>query len=74
MALTQTDLDNLDAAIAAAELEVQLEGRRVRYRSTEELLLARKHVADVLSSQGGSAGAGARRSAYRFNLTPQRGW
>ena len=28
MALTQTDLDNLDAAIATSELEVEIDGRR----------------------------------------------
>lgn len=73
MALTQTDLDNLDAAIAAAELEVQLDGRRVRYRSTEELLLARKHVAQVLQGQG-AGGAASRRSSYRPTFQTGRSW
>lgn len=69
MALTQTDLDNLDTAIAAAELEVQLEGRKVRYRSTDELLKARAHVASVLS---GAASPGQRRATYRPNFTSSR--
>lgn len=68
MALTQTDLDALDAAIAASELEVQVEGRRVRFRSTEELIKARSHVADVV----GSASRTTARSAFRFNFTSQR--
>ena len=51
MALTQYDIDRLDTAIATAELEVQFsDGRRVRYRSIDELVTARKHVADTLSS------------------------
>ena len=48
MALSQTDLDALDTAIASAELEVEIEGRRVKYRSTNELLRARQHVSDVI--------------------------
>jgi hypothetical protein len=68
MALTQTDLAALDAAIACAELEVQIEGRRVRYRSTDELLKARAHVAEVVQ-----ATTRTQRSSFRFNFTTQRG-
>lgn len=68
MALTQTDLDALDAAIASAELEVQLEGRRVKYRSTDELLKARAHVAEVLA-----AAQRTTRATHRWNFTTQRG-
>lgn len=69
MALTQTDLDALDAAIATAELEVQIDGRKVRYRSTDELIKARNHVAQVLASGSSTARTGA----YRFNFTTSRG-
>lgn len=70
MALTQTDLDALDVAIASSELEVRLEGRSVKYRSTDELLKARQHVAEVLRA----AGAGSvKRSSFRFNFATQRG-
>lgn len=69
MALTQTDLDALDTAIASSELEVEIEGRRVRYRSTAELLTARKHVAEVIAQSGTSA----QRATFRFNMTTQRG-
>lgn len=69
MALTQTDLDAIDAAISRAELEVQLEGRRVRYRSMDELLKARQHVASVLSA----AETSSRRRSYRFDMTTGRG-
>jgi hypothetical protein len=66
MALTQTDLDALDLAIASSELEVQLEGRRVKYRSTDELLKARAHVAELVSTA-------QRRSSFRFSFDTQRG-
>lgn len=68
MALTQSDLDRLDAAIATAELEVEFgDGRRVRYRSVAELTAARDHVAGVLRTAAAvSAGSGGARSAYRF--------
>ena len=52
MPLTQVDLDRLDQAIASQELEVQLDGRRVRYRDMSELLLARQHVAAQLATGG----------------------
>lgn len=67
MALTQTDLDALDVAIASSELEVQLEGRRVKYRSTDELLKARAHVAELVNP------ANPRRATFRYNFTTQRG-
>lgn len=70
MALSQTDLDALDSAIASSELEVQLEGRRVKYRSTDELLKARTHVAELLNA---AAAGGSARSAYRFRFTTLRG-
>lgn len=69
MALSQTDLDALDAAIATSELEVELDGRKVRYRSIDELIRARNHVASVLAN-----GSTTRRTgAFRFNFTTSRG-
>ena len=70
MALSQTDLDALDTAIASAELEVEIEGRRVKYRSTNELLRARQHVSDVIERSTGSA---TQRASYSFTFTTQRG-
>lgn len=67
MALSQTDLDALDTAIASAELEVQLEGRRVRYRSMDELMRARAHVAGVLARSASS------RRSYTFDMRTSRG-
>lgn len=72
MALTQSDLDNLDAAIATGELEVEIHGpnglRKVKYRSIGELKSAREHVAGVLNR----AGVGHRPSAWRVDFSTMR--
>lgn len=70
MALTTTDLANIDAAIATGELEVEFNGRRVKYRSIAELMTARAHVASVLAT---STTATPRRAAYRVDFTTSRG-
>ncbi len=44
MAYTQADLEKLDRAIAGSQLEVQYDGKRVRFRSIDELMRARAHV------------------------------
>ena len=48
-------------------LEVQLDGRRVKYRSMDELLLARRHVADQIAAASG------RCSHHRFVFSTARG-
>jgi hypothetical protein len=70
MALTTTDLANIDAAIATGELEVEFNGRRVKYRSITELMAARAHVASVLAA---SSATTTRRGAYRVDFTTSRG-
>lgn len=70
MAYTTADLDALDAAIAGGELSVQVDGRRVQYRSIAELLQARAHVASLLQAQ---TQAGTARTRFRFNFTTSRG-
>lgn len=37
MAFSQTDIDNLKRAIASGVLTVEIEGKRVSYRSMEDL-------------------------------------
>ena len=59
MALSQTDLDNLDSAIATGELTVEFDGRRVTYRSIPELKAARQHVATQLAVASGQRRPGA---------------
>lgn len=61
MALTQSDLDALDLAIAGAELTVKVDGKEVTYRSIGELKRAREHVAGIIS-----ASSGKRRGVYYF--------
>jgi hypothetical protein len=67
MAYTQADLDALDRAITSSTLEVQYADRRVRYRTMDELLSARRHVAEQLSSVQG------RTSFRRYNFSTARG-
>lgn len=72
MAFTQTDLDNINTAIAAGELTVRASnGSLVTYRSMDELLKARGVIQADLTAAA-SAG-GARRSSYRFTFTTARG-
>lgn len=68
MALTSQDIDNLDAAIATGELEVEVNGRRVKYRSISELKAAREHVAGVLQRDSSAP----RRAAFRVNFSTSR--
>jgi DNA-binding response OmpR family regulator len=56
MAITQTDVDNLDLAIVAGELKVRLDGREVTYHSKAELLAARAHAASLVASAAGRVG------------------
>lgn len=53
MSFTASDLAALDAAIASGELTVKKGDRQVTYRSMDELLKARKLVADQLASTTG---------------------
>lgn len=68
MAYTQADLDALDRAITGSQLAVQLGDRRVQYRSMDELLAARQHVAQQIAAA--SRGGGASR---RFVFSTMRG-
>lgn len=63
MALTQADLDALDRAIASSTLEVQFADRRVKYRSMDELIMARGHVASQISAA--SSRSGFRRMTFQ---------
>lgn len=51
MAVTQTDIDNLNAAIASGTRSVTLDGQTVTYNTTASLILARddmqKQLADL---------------------------
>ena len=74
MAFTQTDLDAINTAIATGELSVEVAGRRVIYRSIDDLLKARTLIAaDLGSAAGASAAAPVRRGAYRVTFATHRG-
>jgi hypothetical protein len=49
MAVTQIQLDAIDDAIARGVLTVEYDGHRVTYHSLDELLKARRFVAQQLS-------------------------
>lgn len=70
MALSQLDLDRLDAAIASQTLSVEFQGRRVTYRSMEELLTARQHVASQIAAAADGAN---RRTTRRYTFQTMRG-
>jgi len=71
MSFTQADLDNLNAAIVGGTLEVEYQGRRVRFRSVDELLKAYDHVKSVMASQ--TATGRSRATGYQFQFTTSRG-
>lgn len=68
MAYTQKQLDALDAAIAAGELEVSDGDTRVRYRSMSELQEARRFVASQMANANSS-----KRPARAFRMTVNKG-
>lgn len=72
MAITQTDLDNLDAAIATGALRVEFNGRMVIYQHTDELIRARAHVLAVLTGAV-AATPKSRGGTYRYMFTTARG-
>lgn len=61
MALTQTDLENLDKAIASGLLMAVVDGKTVQYRSQDELIRARSFVANQI--------AGTRRRSFCARAT-----
>jgi len=69
MAISQNDLDALDAAIASGAQSVVFDGRSITYQSTEKMIAARDHAARVLS--GSLQNRGPR--VFRFGFTTSRG-
>lgn len=73
MAFTQTDLDNINAAIATGELAVEVNGRKVVYRSIDDLLKARSAIASDLATASAPASP-VRRGAFRVTFATHRGY
>lgn len=74
MAFTQTDLNNIDTAIATGELSVEVSGKRVIYRSMDDLQKAREIIkSDLLDTAVNSSAGATRRGSYRVTFTTHRG-
>lgn len=74
MAFTQTDLNNIDAAISTGELSVEVSGKRVIYRSMDDLQKAREIIkSDLLDTAVNSSAGSTRRGSYRVTFTTHRG-
>lgn len=74
MAFTQTDLDNINAAVGTGELSVEANGRKVVYRNMDDLLKARNLItSDLAAAAAGGAGSGTRRGSFRVNFSTHRG-
>lgn len=52
MAFTTTDLSAVETAIATGELTVEVDGRRVTYRSMDDLRKARSMILSALQTAG----------------------
>ncbi len=57
MAFSTADLTNIEAAIATGEMTVEIDGRRVTYRSIDDLRKARNIISAALQSSGVAAKA-----------------
>ena len=69
MAFTQTDLDAIDRAILAQELEVDVDGSRVKYRSVGEMIKARQHIEGLVMRNSSPT---QRRATRYFNFRTSR--
>lgn len=65
MAFTQQNLDVLDAAIATGTLTVEYNGKRVTYRSIDELIRARNLIKSDLENRSGAGGSRSSIGTYR---------
>lgn len=55
MALSQSDLDRIDRAIASGQLSVEIDGTRIQYRSMNELLAARGTIQNIITAASGDS-------------------
>ncbi len=71
MAHTQADLDAIKAAIASGEQSVEVAGRKVVYRTIDDLRKARDDITAELAS---AATASVRRGNYTVRFATSRGF
>jgi hypothetical protein len=70
MAFTQSDLDNINAAIATGEMTVEVNGRKVTYRSIRELERARTIIQGDLAADANTSST--RRGTYTVRFATAR--
>jgi hypothetical protein len=73
MAHTQADLDAIKAAIASGEQSVEVGGRKVVYRSVDDLRKARDDIAAELASAAVSSTSSVRRGSFAVRFSTARG-
>lgn len=73
MAFTQTDLDAVNAAVASGELSVEVAGRRIIYRSVDDLIKARNLITSELASAASAGTSSVRRGSYSVRFSTARG-
>ena len=73
MAHTQADLDAIKAAIASGEQSVEVGGRKVVYRSVDELRKARDDIAAELASAAAPTSSSVRRGTFAVRFSTARG-
>lgn len=64
MAVSQTDIDNLNTAISAGVRQVTIGGQTVLYQTTESLIKARDDMVDQLKKETGGAKRSRQSRAY----------
>lgn len=74
MAHTQTDLDAIKAAIASGEQSVEVAGRKVMYRTIDDLRKARDDIAAELASAATVSTSAVRRGSYQVRFATARGY
>lgn len=72
MAHTQADLDAIKAAIASGEQSVEVGGRKVVYRSVDELRKARDDIAAELAGTATPSTSGVRRGSFAVRFATAR--
>ena len=65
MAFTQSDLDNINKAIASGKKSVQLSGRRIEYQSLADMLKARDAIKKELNDETAADTGVMRPRGYR---------
>ncbi len=72
MAHTQADLDAIKAAISSGEHSVEVAGRKVVYRTIDDLRKARDDISAELASVASASVESVRRGSYRVRFAMSR--